>query len=353
MKKEFLNLPFEVKQISDEDPVFFTFEGYASTFGNVDLGDDIVEKGAFIDSLRKSPEVPILWQHNMNEPVGKSIDLFEDNRGLYIKAKLPKKDTLVSGRIIPQIEIGSIKEMSIGFFIEDFEIKEDLRILKKINLFEVSLVTKAMNPRAQLTGFKAIAADKNLPFASRDEAWDASAAIERIRSFTNSDEEPSADYRKYFMFYDSENADKFGSYKLPFVDIIDGEAHIVPKAIFAIAGALEGARGGVELPSDDRAKIIGIVNQCYRKMAREFDDESLVSPLQKGKSIEDSKSLKDIEALLKDAGFSNNESKTLISKIKEISLERDAQEKQMQRDAESKRLLLAEINKFTNNLKKI
>jgi HK97 family phage prohead protease len=233
MKKEFLNLPFEVKQINDEDPKFFTFEGYASTFGNIDLGEDIVEKGAFIDSLSKNPDVPVLWQHNMEEPVGKSIELYEDERGLFIKAKLPKADTLVNGRIIPQMEVGSIKEMSIGFFIEDFEIKGEIRILKKINLFEVSLVTKAMNPRALVTGFKS------------------------------------------------------------------------------------------------------------------FKETEI-------------KSLKDIETFLKEGGLSNNESKTLISKIKEFSKQRDAEEEEVkQRDAAQKKRLEANqklidsMNKLTNNLNKI
>ncbi len=46
--------------------------------------------------------------------------------------------------------------------------------------------------------------------------------------------------------------------------------------------------------------------------------------------------MKDIESFLKEGGLSNNESKTLISKIKEFSTQRDAEEKakKVQREAE-------------------
>ena len=358
-QKEFRTYPFEIKQMNDEDPNFFVFEGYASTFGNIDLGDDVVERGAFTKTLQERPKFKILWQHNMNEPIGVPVEAREDNVGLFLKARLPKEDSLVKGRIIPQIKVGSVDSMSIGFFIKDYEIKEGIRHLKEVDLFETSLVTMPMNPKANLTGFKAVSPNKNLPFAPRDTEWDSTAAIERIREYTGSKEEPSARYKKYFMFYDEENADKFGAYKLPFADIIDGEPHIVPRAIFAIAAALEGARGGVDMPAADKNRVIDVVNQCYRRMAKEFDDETLVSPLEKGKSLDKIESLKDIETTLKDKGFSNNESKTLISKIKEFSNQRDVEEKQKeeQRDAEEKKKLAAEqliasMNKLTNNLNK-
>ena len=156
LEKKHLVVPFEVKQIDNEDPDNFIFEGYASTFGNVDLGDDIVKQGAFLESLKLNPQVPILWQHKMGEPIGISIELREDNKGLFVKATLPKRDTMVSGRVMPQMEVGSIREMSIGFFIKEFSKNTDtgIRTLEKIALFEISLVTKAMNPQATVNDFK-------------------------------------------------------------------------------------------------------------------------------------------------------------------------------------------------------
>ncbi len=155
-EKHYKSFSFEVKEIQEDDSEFFTFEGYASTFGNIDLGDDIVEKGAFSESLLKNPSVPVLWQHDMAMPIGKSIEMREDERGLFVKARLPKGDDFVKGRVMPQMKVGSIQEMSIGFFIKgaSYDREKEIRTLEKIDLFEFSLVTKAMNPQARISGFK-------------------------------------------------------------------------------------------------------------------------------------------------------------------------------------------------------
>jgi len=154
-KKEFKSFAFEVKQISEDDD-FFIFEGFASTFGNTDLGDDIVQAGAFTDSLKENSQVPILWQHRLSEPIGKSIHLEEQVKGLFVRARLPKNDSLVRDRVIPQMKVGSITTMSIGFFTIEFSRNNDTGIntLEKIKLFEISLVTLAMNPEAVITDFK-------------------------------------------------------------------------------------------------------------------------------------------------------------------------------------------------------
>ena len=283
----------------------------------------------------------------MNEVIGISVQLYEDDKGLFIKGNLPKDDTLVSGRIIPQIKVGSIQEMSIGYFVEDYEMKKDgIRLLKKINLFEVSLVTKAMNSQALISGFKSFAGATKLALAPRDRSWDGTQAEQRIREYTNSIEAPSQDYRKYFMYFDGKNADLFGSYKLLFADIINGEPHIIPRAIFAIAGILNGARGGVDITDADKNRIKRVINQLYKRMADEFSDDSIVSPLIKSFDTE-----RDIEQTLKANGFSNTEAKTLISKIKEFSSQRDASQDN-QRDADAtKQKIITDLNNFINNLK--
>lgn len=346
MKKEIKTFAFEVKAVGEEDN-FFTFKGYASTFNNIDYGDDVVVRGAFANSLAKNAQVPILWQHQMSEPVGVSTQLYEDDKGLYIEGKMPKDDTLVSGRIIPQMKVGSIKEMSIGYITKNFDMAKDgVRILKEVDLFEISLVTKAMNSQALVSGFKSFAGTTKLPLAPRDRNWDGTQAEQRIREFTNSIEAPSQDYRKYFMYFDGQNADLFGSYKLLFADIINGEPHIIPRAIFAIAGILNGARGGVDITDADKNKIKPVINQLYKRMADEFNDDSIVSPLIKSFETE-----RDIEQTLKAHGFSNTEAKTMISKIKEFSSKRDASE-DSQRDVDTKQKIITDLNNFINNLKK-
>lgn len=186
MKKEIKTFPFEVKQVQ-EDEEYFTFEGYASTFGNVDLGDDAIMKGAFALSLAKNSSVPVLWQHQMSEPVGKSIQLYEDQVGLFIKAILPKSDTLVSGRIIPQMKVGSIREMSIGFFTRDAEMEKGIRLIKEIELYEVSLVTKAMNPQALVANFKSMESIRDIEQSLKDLGLsnaEAKTLISKVKEFS-------------------------------------------------------------------------------------------------------------------------------------------------------------------------
>lgn len=179
-----IDVPFEIKGFHDDDEDFFVFEGFASTFGNLDLVDDIVMPGAFRESIEKQFPV-ILWQHNPHEPIGVPLELRENEQGLFLKAKLPKNDSFVSGRVAPQLRIGSIKAMSIGFRVLDEEFDEDnprIRRIKKVHLAEISLVTFPANPQAAITSVKTIDDINNIKTvrefekALRDAGFSKSAA---------------------------------------------------------------------------------------------------------------------------------------------------------------------------------
>ncbi len=315
---------FEVKDDHDDDDEFFRFEGLASTFGNIDRGGDTVERGAFVDSLKEMMPV-ILWQHSSHEPIGVPEDIFETNEGLVLKAILPKDDHLVVGRVMPQIRIKSIKSLSIGFNIVEEEVRtiddRQIRVIKKAQLWEISLVTFPMDPKALITGHKSVVPFQDLPILKNadgepdtDRRWSAPDAIARIREFTGSDEAPSRTYRKGFLFFDSENQDNFTAYKLPIADVVDGRLVAIPRGVFAAAAAISGARGGVNVSEADKRGIIRNINRYYSKMGLE-------SPLEKGFSdyIGAIKDLKEISEFFKTFGFSTNESTTLISTVKRIA----------------------------------
>jgi len=317
MKK--MVVPFEVKQIT-EDADYFIFEGYASTFGNVDLGDDVVVSGAFTETVaelmasKKTGKLPALWQHDCDEPVGSYTDLREDSRGLFVKGRLPKADTFVSGRVVPQMKAESISSMSIGYGVVDYAIESGKRLLKKLKLYEISLVTMPMNPEAVITDMKSAVPFQDLPLASRDLAWNSDAALGRVKEFLDSTDEPSEQYRKAFLWFDEENADEFGAYKLPIADVIDGTLTAVPRGIFAAAAALSGARGGVNIPDSDRAAVIANVERYYKKMDMEspFTQKS-------GLRVDDLTVLteRDLEKLFKSGvSFTNQTSKRLASALK-------------------------------------
>lgn len=150
------NLEFEVKEITEDD-AFMRFEGYAST-KNLDLYGDVVEPTAFTETIRQKMPLPMLWQHDHREPIGVFTEASIDSNGLFVKGQMPMEDSLVKGRVRPQMKAGSIRSMSIGFKVlaarNDESGGETVRIITKADLWEVSLVTFPANPAAKVTDFK-------------------------------------------------------------------------------------------------------------------------------------------------------------------------------------------------------
>ena len=161
MIKKHFDYECEIKATSSDDADFFEFSGLASTFKK-DLANDIIMPGAFKQTLKKKMPV-LLFQHSSSEPIGIVKKAKETDRGLEIVGKLPLDDSLVAGRVIPQIKVGSIKSMSIGFTMsdDDFEFNDNTGVTKinSLNLHEISLVTFPANPGAKITDYKAISVD--------------------------------------------------------------------------------------------------------------------------------------------------------------------------------------------------
>jgi len=116
------------------------------------------------------------------------------------------------------------------------------------------------------------------PLAELSMEWSADAAITRWRKFTGSTDAPSGAYRQGFFWVDETNADNFSAYKLPFVDIVEGRAVAVPRGIFAVAAAMQGARGGLDVPEADMGPLRRHVTRYYQKMRDQFDDNTIVAP---------------------------------------------------------------------------
>ena len=124
----------------------------------------------------------------------------------------------------------------------------------------------------------------------RTRAWDSDSAIGRVRTFTKSTDKPSASYKRAFLYYNPEEEDNFGGYKLPIADVVDGKLVAIPRALFSAAGAMQGSRGGVDLPSADRAKITNVINRYYVRMSNMFD-EDMESPIKNDEEEMQQKSL--------------------------------------------------------------
>lgn len=151
--RQHLSVPLEIKSVRGRK-----FEGYGSIFGNVDLGYDIVVKGAFKDSLaehQKNGSMPLMfWMHQPDQVPGVWTHMEEDSKGLYVEGELV--ETALGKDVNVLLEKKAVRGMSIGYQTIDADYKDDgVRLLKKVKLHEVSIVSMAMNPLAQVEALKA------------------------------------------------------------------------------------------------------------------------------------------------------------------------------------------------------
>ena len=170
---------FDVK-MEDDTSTRGVFSGYGSIFGNVDLGGDVVESGAFAKSLNEwtsKGQLPqMLWYHYDQEIIGEWTKMVEDEKGLYVEGKLWINGESRLERAVQAYNVlksNSVKGLSIGYRVKDRETQENfdgaiIRKLKEIELFEVSIAPWAMNPQASVTGVKSMTDDDGNILSKRD-----------------------------------------------------------------------------------------------------------------------------------------------------------------------------------------
>jgi hypothetical protein len=107
---------------------------------------------------------------------------------------------------------------------------------------------------------------QDLPLADRDREWDGAEANRRLRKWAGAEDGPNERYRKAFLWFDPDDADKFKGYKFQIADIVDGKPKAVPRAIISAAGVMQGARGGADLPKKDIDGVKRHLARYYEKM---------------------------------------------------------------------------------------
>lgn len=142
-------LPLEVKATPDG-----VIEGYGSIYGNVDLGGEMVERGAFDETLASGKKIKMLWQHDQRKVIGVWDKVSSDDRGLKMTGRIAVNTTL--GKDVAELAaMGAIDGLSIGFKTGRDEVKGGVRHIQKADLWEVSVVTFPMNPEARIDAVKA------------------------------------------------------------------------------------------------------------------------------------------------------------------------------------------------------
>lgn len=130
--------------------------GLAAAFNNVDATGDILAPGAFAMSLTEhgaADTAPaMLWAHQMGEPIGRWTSLRETERGLEVRGKL---SDVPRGRDARTLAQDGALGLSIGFRTRDADYDDmGRRILRAVDLVEISLVSVPANSMARITSIK-------------------------------------------------------------------------------------------------------------------------------------------------------------------------------------------------------
>jgi HK97 family phage prohead protease len=269
MNRERKYITGEVKQLGEGEAPG-QIEGYAAVFNNVDRAGERILPGAFVNLAEFVQSGTLAVGHDWSNVGVATIDsAIQDERGLRIVATwLPTDEAQeVRKACTERLRRGKKVGMSIGYEVKADQFVDGIRELKSIELYEASLVMVPANPEASVLSAKGLKATSTFQdFPVVDVEWDKDGSEDRWRAYSGSEDEPSDTYRRRFFWYDAENADNFGSYKLPFVDIQDGKPVAVRGAITAAAAAIMGARGGVDIPETDMAAVKNHIARYYEKL---------------------------------------------------------------------------------------
>lgn len=148
-----LECPFEIKAVDEAG----NFEGYASVFNNIDLGDDIILPGAFTKvKTTRTGQLKLALFHDLTRLIG-AADYKQDDHGLYLKGRVNLKVSYARDAY-ELMKDGTLDSMSIGFntITSAWEEREgrSIRVIKEAELWEASVVPFGMNPEAQVISVK-------------------------------------------------------------------------------------------------------------------------------------------------------------------------------------------------------
>ncbi len=142
-----------VGELIDADEKAGIIKGYGSYFGNKDSDNDVIAKGAYKKTIAENGDrVKYLYQHDMNQPIGKMTELYEDEKGLVFVAEIAK--TQLGNDVVQLMKSGVITENSVGIMPIQKNNKGDYREITEVKLYEISAVTLAANDQAKILDVK-------------------------------------------------------------------------------------------------------------------------------------------------------------------------------------------------------
>lgn len=267
--------------------------GISAVMGIEDSGGDVIELGAFKKTIKEGlPRIRHLWQHDFSQPpIAVILDIQEvpasklpdslqemypdATGGLLVKRRY--LDTPRADEVLQGILAGAITEMSFGYDVVRHHMDKRngrvVRTLKELRLWDTSDVNWGMNP-ATVALVKMAVPFEDYGIASEDNDWSAPT----LSDFTDETDFSSLSalekkrIREHFAWSASATPDSFGDLKLPHHE--PSKTGVGPanwRGVAAAMAALNGARGGVDIPEDDREAV-------YRHLARHYEQFGKTPP---------------------------------------------------------------------------
>ncbi|MEE0653694.1 MAG: HK97 family phage prohead protease [Bifidobacterium criceti] len=150
------------------------FEGYAAVFDNIDLGGDVIRKGAFAKTLSErygesGAGIPVYWNHDVNDPfknLGVTSKAYEDEHGLKVEGAIDTS-TELGRQVAKLLKEGRVQQMSFAYDIEDAGWIDGTKgddggyepgyyELRSLDLFEVSICPIGCNQQTEVSAKKAM-----------------------------------------------------------------------------------------------------------------------------------------------------------------------------------------------------
>lgn len=194
----------------------------------------------------------------MHEPkaVGKAWIIELDDRGLRLGIKVV--DPEAARKVEEQVYMG----LSAGFNPSDgkWEMREgrDVFVFTRYEIVEATLCDRQSNPEAEIEYYHR----SDYVLADKKEGWtfdwknDADAIVEKLGW---------AGMERACAYKDKDkNEDKKG-YKLPVMKLVDGELTLYWYGVHAAMAALNGSRGGADIPEDNRGEVYALLSKYYRQ----------------------------------------------------------------------------------------
>jgi hypothetical protein len=229
-------------------------------------------------------EIPVFWEHvSARNAIGKARLFWNPD-----KMEVMYEAIITDPEAEQKIRSGIPFRVSLGADYERIDIIDGVEVPRNLFFKEISLVAVPGIPEtnvhvvegAYVTESVIRIKERAVPFettpkADEDRSWDGDRAIASLRKWASRDgsgEKDTIDWAKYrrgFAWYDEDNPENFGGYKLPHHEVIDGTLCVVWRGVVAAMAALMGARGGVHIPDEDRKPVYNHLAKHYEQFNRE------------------------------------------------------------------------------------